>query len=127
MSIFDRSARLPSRTPLPRTEYLDWCQSYPKAQPTIGWAEGEKLSADAKLFDDRAVAIDVGLRQVIEKTTALTNEQQQTAAAVVIMLVSLEVASQIVDTTRHERDLNFWASGIARLGAKFCDDFLLDL
>ena len=56
-------------------------------------AQGEKLAADAELFDDRAVAIDVGLRQVIEKATTLTYEQQQTAAAVVIMLVSLEVAS----------------------------------
>ena len=56
-----------------------------------------KLAADTETFDDCAVALDVGLGQVLEQTTTLTDHQQQAAAAVVIVLVRLEVLGELID------------------------------
>ena len=45
------------------------------------------LPANAELRDELAVALDVGLLQVVEKATALTDELEKTTAGVVVLLV----------------------------------------
>jgi hypothetical protein len=67
-------------------------------RPPVGvTACSRRLSAKAETLDDRAVAADVGLLQVVEQTTTLTDEQQQPATAVVVVLVLLEVLGEVGD------------------------------
>ena len=44
-------------------------------------------AAEAEALDDRAVALDLGLLQVVEQAAALADEQQQATTAVVVVLV----------------------------------------
>ena len=52
-------------------------------------------AAQAEALDDRAVALDVGLLQVVQQPTALADEQQQATTAVVVVLVLLEVLGEV--------------------------------
>src|SRR3546814_12816909 len=49
------------------------------------------LAAQAHLGDDRAVALDVVLADVVEEPPPLAHQHQQAAPAVVVLLVLLEV------------------------------------
>src|SRR5213079_2381428 len=55
------------------------------------------LPAQAEPLDERTVALDVGLLQVVEQPAAATDQQQQTTTAVVVVLVLLEVLGQVGD------------------------------
>ena len=50
-------------------------------------------ATQSETADDRAVALDVGLLEVVQETTALADEEQQPTAAVVVVLVLLEAVS----------------------------------
>ena len=54
-------------------------------------------AAQAEALDERAVALDVGVLQVVQQATTLSDEQQQSAAAVVVVLVLLQVTGQVRD------------------------------
>ena len=59
-----------------------------------------KLAAQTEAFDERTVAFDLGILQVIEQTSALANEQQQAATTVVIVLVLFKVFGEVRDAAR---------------------------
>ena len=71
------------------------------------------LAPNTELGDDRAVALNVVVSNVIEQTTTLTNDLHQATASVVVVLVGTEVLSQPGDPIRQQRDLHF---GRARVG-----------
>ena len=100
-----------------------------RARPATGRAASasgrSELAADAEALDDRAVALDVGLHQVLEQAATLADQQQQAAPAVVVVLVGLEVLGQVGDATGEHRDLDLGAAGVAGLGAVLGDDLLL--
>src|SRR5690348_12514876 len=85
------------------------------------------LAAQPETFDDRPVAVDVGLGEVIEQPTALPDEQQQAAAAVVVVLVGLEVLGEVGDAAREQRDLHLRGARVALGGAVLGDNLLLDI
>ena len=52
-------------------------------------------AAQAETLDDRAVALDLGLLQVVEQPATLADEEQQPTTAVVVVLVRLEVLGEV--------------------------------
>ncbi len=64
-----------------------------------------RLLSDVQLFDDRAVTLDIGLLQVVQKVSSVTNHLQKSAAAVVVLVVGLEVLGQIVNSVGQNCDL----------------------
>ena len=64
-----------------------------------------KLLSDIKLCNDRTVTLDVCLLEVVEKVSSVTYHLKKTTAAVVILVVSLEVLVERVDSVCENRDL----------------------
>ncbi len=60
-----------------------------------------------------AVALDVGLAQVVEQPAALADQQQQAAPAVVVVLVLLQVLGEVRDAVAEQRDLHLGGTGVA--------------
>ena len=56
------------------------------------------LLAEVQRLDDRAVALDVDLLEVLQQLAALTYQAQQGALGSEVVLVALEVFSKVVDT-----------------------------
>src|SRR5579883_1409948 len=80
------------------------------------------LLADAKPGDDFAVAIGVGLLEVIEEAAALGDQHEEAAAGAVVLGVGLEVLGQLADALGEDRDLDLWAAGVRVMRAKFLND-----
>ena len=83
------------------------------------------LLSEVQLFDDRAVTLDIGLLQVAKKVSSVTNHLQKSAAAVVILVISLEVLSQIVDSVSQKRDLYLRRTGITLMSSVLLNNCLL--
>src|SRR3954447_25591695 len=58
------------------------------------------LAAQAELADQRAVALEILLLDVVEEPPAAPDEHQQAAARVVIVLVRAQVLGEAVDAAR---------------------------
>src|SRR5262245_28265564 len=84
-------------------------------------------STQSETLDDRAVAVDVGLVQVVQQPTTLAHEEQQATTRVVVVLVLLEVLGQVADAVAEQRDLDLGRTGVALLGRVLGDDLLLGL
>src|SRR4051812_29347914 len=98
----------------------------PVGQPLrpITW---RRSATQAETLDDRAVARDLGLLQVVQQTTALADEQQQATTAVVVVLVRLEVLGQVRDAVAEQRDLHLRRTGVALGRGVLGDDPLLGI
>ena len=92
-----------------------------------GSAAPRASTAQAETLDDRAVALDVGLVQVVQQPAALADEQQQPTTAVVVVLVRLEVLGQVADAVAQQRDLHLGRAGVALGRGVLGDDLLLGL
>src|ERR1700741_1552070 len=88
------------------------------------WSRG-RSAAHAEAVDQRAVPLHVDLRQVLAETTAPADQQQQTSSRVVIVLVDLEVLSQVVDALGKQRDLCLRRTGVGLVQAVLGQDFFL--
>ena len=77
-----------------------------------GSSRSRRSAADAQAGDDRAVALDVLLHEVVEQTTALADEQVEAAARVVVVRVGLEVLDEISDALGQDGDLDISVEGI---------------
>src|SRR5262245_51355768 len=91
------------RGPLPRTgprrtraAVAGCCSCYEERERRVA-APSQPLSAKAEALDQLTVSADVLLLQVVQQASAPADHQEQTTAAVVIVLVGLEVLSQLVD------------------------------
>ena len=84
-------------------------------------------ATQAEARDHRAVALDVGLLQVVQETATLAHEQQQTTTAVVVVLVHLEVFGEVRDAVAQERDLHLGGTGVALDGGVLGNDLLLGI
>src|SRR3954452_8862588 len=56
-----------------------------------GVSRSATSTAQAETLDDRAVALDVGLVEVVQQPATLADQQQQPTTRVVVVLVRLEV------------------------------------
>lgn len=63
--------------------------------------------ADIEAGDQFAVAVDVVLRKIGEKTTAAADHFQESASRMVIMRMGLEMSNQVVDACGEDGDLYF--------------------
>src|SRR5215208_7594794 len=85
------------------------------------------LAAQAELADQRAVALEILLLEVVQEPPAAADEHQQAAARVVVVLVLAQVLGEIVDAARQERDLDLGGPGVVRVLPELLGDGALVL
>ena len=83
------------------------------------------LLAQAKLCTDLAVALYVGLLQIVQKATALTNHEQQAATGMMVLLVGRQVLVEVIDALGEQSNLHFGGTGVALVTGVFLDDLVL--
>lgn len=79
------------------------------------WAVGVRefrLPPEAEFLDQRAVALDVPLLQVVEEPTAPADELEQPAAGEVILPVRSQMLGQLLDSLREQRNLHLSGAGV---------------
>jgi len=84
-----------------------------------------KLLSQVQLFDDRAVTLDIGLLQVAQKVSSVTDHLQKAAAAVVVLVIGLQMLGEVVDSVGQKRDLNLGRTGVALVGSILLNNCLL--
>jgi hypothetical protein len=65
-----------------------------------------RLSPDPELADQRAIALDVGVPQVVQQTPLLANQEEKAAARVMVLGVHFQVLGELPDARGGERDLD---------------------
>ena len=133
--VFDRSARvraiLRSREPLPRTggwSSGDVARVVVRAgagSPRAASSGPGGSAAQAEALDQRPVARDVDLRQVLQQPPAAADHEQQATTRVVVVLVLLEVLGQVADPLGQQRDLRLGRTGVALVDPVGVQDGLL--
>ena len=81
------------------------------------------LLANAKRLDQRPVALDVLLLQVVEQAPPLADEHQQTTTRVMVLGMDPEVLREIGDAFRQEGNLNLRRSCVGLAAGELLDDF----
>lgn len=66
----------------------------------------------AEFCDDRSIAFDVVVDEVVEQSTALADQLEEPTTAVVVLLVQLEMFGEVTDSLTEQRHLNFSGAGI---------------
>ncbi len=98
----------------------------PSTMPTEQESQASKLLADAEFGNDGLVALGIVFLEVVEQATALADQHEKAAARAVVFLVRLEVLRQLANAFAEQSDLNFGATGIARMGPVLVNEgFLL--
>src|SRR5438477_12839101 len=68
---------------------------------------GAELSPDPELGDEGAIALDVGVPQVVEQSPLLADQEKEAAARVMVFGVRLQVLGELPDAGGGQRDLDF--------------------
>lgn len=87
--------------------------------------EEPKSAAQTQALDQRAVARDVNLGDVLEQAATTADQQQQTTTAVVVVLVGLEVLGQIDNALGQHRNLRLGGTGVGLVQPVLGKDFFL--
>ena len=95
------------------------------ARVVIRPGRARNLLADPELADDLTVPVGVGRLKVVQQPAPLGDEHQESAARAVVLLVRLEMLSQLADTLAENSDLDLGAARIRRMGAELMDDISL--
>ena len=85
-----------------------------------------KLFTDAAAFDNRTVAFDVVLLEIVEELSSLTDHLLHTSAAVVVLGVLLKVLGELCDSLGENSDLNLGRTGVALVSSVLLDDVVLE-
>ena len=86
-----------------------------------------KLLSNVELFDDRTIAVDVYLGQVVQKISSVTNHLQQTATGVMIIGVLLQMLGQLIDPSGQDRDLDLGRTSVCIVQLISGDNRILDI
>ena len=86
-----------------------------------------KLLSDVELFDDRTIAIDIDLNQVVEQITSVTYHLKQTAAGMMIIRVRLQMLGKLIDPSSQDCDLDFRRTGILLMQLVSLDNGILNV
>src|SRR5690625_93605 len=82
-------------------------------------------ATQTELADQRPVAPDVDVREVLEQAATPADQQQEAPAAVVVVLVVFEMLGEVVDALGHQRDLHLRRAGVTLRAGMLGDDPLL--
>ena len=74
-----------------------------------------ELFTDAQACNQRTVALNVNLLQIIEQVSSLTNHFQQAAAAVMVLHVVLQMLGKVVDALGQNGNLYFRGEPVSPL------------
>src|SRR4051812_10805021 len=83
----------------------------------------QSSTTNVVLLEQRLVARLVVLLQVIEQRSARRHQLQEAAAGMVVLAVGLEMAGEVADAFRQDRDLHLRRTGVAGLERARLDDF----
>ena len=84
-----------------------------------------RLLSQTELFNDSAVALDVSLLEIAEKVSSVSDHLLETSAAVVVLVVSLEVLGEVLDSVGQKCDLNLRRSCVSLVSSVLLDNRLL--
>ncbi len=65
-----------------------------------------RLLTELELLRNSLIAVQVRVVQVIQQTAALANHHQEPSTGAMILLVLLQVLSQVIDPLREQRNLH---------------------
>src|SRR3954452_15196477 len=85
------------------------------------------LAPQAELADQRAVALEILLLEVVQEPPAPAHEHQEAAARVMVVLVRPQVLREVVDAARQQGDLDIGGAGVLLVLAEALDDLELVL
>src|SRR5262249_27328743 len=75
-------------------------------RPFNYWRWAIDLTTQLQLIDQIAIFVAIDRSQIIQKPPAGADQFEQTLARTIIFSVRLEVGRELVDSFRHERNLN---------------------
>src|SRR5947207_6051065 len=84
------------------------------------------LSPDPELGDEGAVALDVGVPQVVEQSPLLADQEKEAAARVMVLGVRLQVLRELPYASCGQRDLDFGGSRVPVCATVFRDQLAFD-
>jgi hypothetical protein len=93
----------------------------------VGIFQAKQLLADTEFGNDGLVALGIVFLEVVEQATPLADQHEKAAARAVVFLVRLEVLRQLANALAEQSDLDFRASGIARMRAVLVNEGFLVL
>src|SRR5438876_11677956 len=73
---------------------------------------GRASLAQAELFDQRPIALEVGALQVVQKAPPAAHEHEQPAPRVVVFALLAQVLGEMVDALGQQRDLHLRGAGV---------------
>src|ERR1700761_2084561 len=85
------------------------------------------LLAEAELFDQSAVALEVASLEVVQEATAFADQHQQATPRVVIFALLAQVLGEVVDALGEQRDLDLGGPGVLLVCAELRGDLALAL
>src|SRR5207248_9312722 len=83
-------------------------------------------SPDSELGDEGAVALDVGVPQVVEQSPLLADQEKEAAARVVVLGMRLQVLGELPYAGGGQRDLHFGRSRVLVRAPVFRDQLAFD-
>jgi hypothetical protein len=84
------------------------------------------LSPDPELRDEGAIALDVGVPQVVQQTPLLADQEKEAAAGVVVFGVRFQVLGELPDASGRQRDLYFGGTSVPFTAPVIRDQLALD-
>jgi hypothetical protein len=88
--------------------------------------ETNSLFTELELLGDGVITRRIGVMEIIQQTTALTDHHQQTATGTMILDVFLQVLGKRVDALGQKSDLHIGRSGITFMQTKFFNKAIFD-
>lgn len=82
------------------------------------------LVAESEALDERLVASEVLVPEVLEQAAALAYHDEESAAAMEVLLVDLHVLGELADARREDGDLDFRGAGVRLVRLVLFDDRL---
>ncbi len=98
-----------------------------RSKPTGPSGKPQGLTAQAQTADHLVIALNVRALEVIQQTSALRDHLKQAAPRVIVLLMSLEMLGQLVDSLAEQSDLHLRRTRITFVCTKFADDSFLCL
>ncbi len=112
----------------------DW-QGVGTTPPAKGWCRWRLLFPyaeygllpDSQALDQGPITVNALALKVVEQPSALSDQHEQATPGMVILLVSLEVLRQIIDTLGKQGYLHFRGPGVHIVGPELFNYFLFPL